>query len=242
VITVVTPVSPIPSHPDTAILDETIESVRHHLPDAEILITFDGVRPEQEHRRADYEEFMRRALWKVDHAWGKCAAWIYDDHTHQVGMLRGIIDEIQTPLMMYVEQDTPLVTDEPIDWDAITRFILDGHSNCVRLAHEAVIPGEHMHLMHGDDQGFIRTSQYSARPHVASVAYYRRLLDHFSPNACSFLEDKLYGVVDEAFHIDGLAGWRQHRIHIYNPGQNMKRSYHLDGRAGEPKWDELQVF
>lgn len=244
-ITVVIPVSPIPSHPDTVILDETLDSVRHHLPNSEIIVTFDGVRPEHEGRRADYEEFIRRALWRMDKTYGNTVPFLFENHTHQVGMLRAVLDEIRTPLMMYVEQDTPLVTDEPIDFGAIEQFITVGGSNCVRLSHEGVLPQEHLPMMHGlDGDLFLRTSQWSQRPHIASVAYYRRILAaHFTPQACSFIEDQMHGVLDEAFKVDGLAGWAQHRVHLYHPpGGNLKRSWHLDGRAGEPKLDSSQVF
>lgn len=243
-ITVVIPVSPIKSHPETTILAETVESVRHWLPTSEILLTFDGVRKEQNSRRKDYEEFIRRALELADWKWRNVVPFIFDRHEHQTGMLRSVIDEIRTPLLMYVEQDTPLVTDEPIDWELITDLIEDGTSNLVRLYHEAILQPEHAHLMHGYEGGhFVRTSQWSQRPHVASVAYYRRILNaHFTPDAKCFLEDKLHSVLDESYRVDGLAGWLQHRVHIYNPGENMKRSVHIDGRAGEPKYDASQVF
>lgn len=241
--TVVVPVSPIVSHPDTSILEETLRSVRHHLPDVEILLTFDGVRPEHEHRRGDYEEFIRRVLWRADHHYGNIAPFVFDEHRHQSGMLQAVLDEIETPLLMYVEQDTPLVTDEPIDFDKIAGFILAGHSNLARLHHEAVIPTEHTHMVHGDDQGFIRTSQWSQRPHVASTAFYRRIMaDYFTPDSRAFIEERMHGVVDNAFCRDGIHGWEQYRLHIYNPGSNLKRSYHVDGRRGEPRYDEQQVF
>jgi hypothetical protein len=255
VITAVVPVSPIKSHPDTAVLDETLDSIRHHLPDAEIIVTFDGVREQQEGRRADYEEFIRRALWRLDKHYGNTFPVIFTEHTHQVGMLRAVLDEIRTPLLMYVEQDTPLVVDEPVDWEAITHFLISGRSNAVRLHHEAVIPDAHKHMIHGTERldgpawkgrrtSFLQTSQWSQRPHVASVAYYRRILtNHFSSSAKSFIEDMMHGVVDEAYNVDGLTGWMQHRVHIYNPdGENMKRSYHTDGRAGEQKFASSQVF
>jgi hypothetical protein len=244
VITVVTPVSVIKSHPDTSILEETIGSVRALFPTAEIFLTFDGLREEQHNRRHDYDEFIYQALWLADHKWGNVVPWLFDEHLHQSGMLREVIDRINTTLMMYVEADTPLVVDEPTDFESISDFLLDGHSNVVRLHHEAVIPAEHKHLVHGYDNGFIRTSQWSQRPHVASVAYYRRILEsHFSANAKCFIEDKMHGILDQAEAVDGHAGWLQHRVHIYDPGNgNMKRSYHIDGRAGEPKYDETQVF
>lgn len=244
-ITVVVPASPIKSHPETAILDTTLDSIRHHLPEAEIILTFDGVRAEQQDRYDAYEEFIRRALWRADKHYGAVCPFIFEEHRHQSGMLRAVMDEIRTPLMMYVEADTPLVTDESIEWDAITEFILSGESNLVRFSHEASIHPEHKHLMLGQDGDlFMRTAQFSARPHVASVAYYRRLLEsHFSEKSCCFLEDRLYGVVENAYFRDGFQGWNQHRLHLLTPtGNSIKRSSHLDGRAGEPKWDETQVY
>jgi hypothetical protein len=243
-ITIVVPVSPIKSHPDTAILAETIGSVRKLFPTAEIFLTFDGVRAEQEHRRADYNEFIHRALWLADHSWGNVVPFLFDTHEHQSGMMRHVIDKIDTTLLMYVEQDTPLVTDEPIDFLKIDKFIVDGHSNLVRLYHEGVMPEEHHHLMHGRTDVFIETSQWSQRPHIASTAYYRRILSsHFTADAKCFIEDRMYGILEEAERIDGYQGWIQHRVHIYDPGHgNMKRSYHTDGRAGEAKFDDTQVY
>jgi hypothetical protein len=243
-ITVVTPVSPIKSHPDTAILEETITSIRTLFPTAEIFLTFDGVREEQQNRRADYDEFVRRTLWLADHIWGNIVPFLFDSHEHQSGMMRHIIDKIDTTLLLYVEQDTPLVVDEPTDVNAITDFILGGYSNVVRLYHEGVMPAEHKHLMHGRTDVFIETSQWSQRPHIASTAYYRRILNsHFTEDAKCFIEDRMYGILEEAERIDGYQGWVQHRVHIYDPGNgNMKRSYHTDGRAGEAKYDDTQVY
>lgn len=263
VVTVIIPVSPIVSHPDTAILDETIESIRFHHPDAEILITFDGVRPEQKHRRQDYEEHIQRVLWKADHdpLWRPVCPFIFEEHRHQSGMLKAVIDEIRTPLLLYVEADCPLVTDEPIDWGNITDFITSGASNLVRLHHEGVIPEAHKHMMlqrtkhyndHDPDNDwrprsimtYMQTVQWSQRPHIASTAYYRRILDaHFSPDSRCFIEDRMHGIVDNAYRRDGIQGWNQHRLHIYHPDTgNIKRSYTTDGRAGEPKYDATQLW
>jgi hypothetical protein len=244
VISVVVPVSPIPSHPSTAILEETVASIRHHLPDSELFLTFDGVRAEQEDRTKAYEEHIRQILWKAKQ-WGRVVPWVFDRHCHQTGMLRFTLNDIRDPLLLYVEQDTPLVTDEPINWDEISGWIKMGMSDLVRLYHEATPPEEHKHLLGAWVTGFQETWQWSQRPHVASVAYYRRIMDsHFTPEAKSFIEDRMYGVVEEAHKLDGDLGWQQHRIHIYAPESdgNWKRSYHLDGRAGSEKFDYSQVY
>jgi len=237
-ITAVVPVSPIPSHPDTVILRETLASIRHHLSDAEIIVTFDGIRPEQEDRRADYDEHVRRVSRLVDE---NTRTVIFFDHRHQVGMLRAVIGEIYTPLMIYVEQDTPLVTDLPIDIEDIAAQLMSGRSDLVRLHHEAVIPDAHRHLMHGRTGAFLRTSQWSQRPHIARTDYYQRILDdHFSADARCFIEDRMHGVIQDAW---GTGDKDAHRLHIWRPTDgNFKRTYHLDGRAGTAKYDAEQRF
>lgn len=237
-LTVVVPASPLPSHPDTAVIDETLSSVRHHLPDVPLLVTFDGVRPEQEHLREAYEDHIHQVMKRWDAAY-----FMFEKQTHQVGMLRSVIDSIETPLLMYVEADAPLLTDRHIDWDLITGFLQSGRSNCVRLYHEECVPAGHGHLMFGmePDAPFLRTSQYSARPHIATVEQYRKWLTEFSPEANTFLEDKLHSVVQESVK---LQGWWSQKCHIYAPAddQGFRRSSHLDGRAGGPKFDDSLVF
>lgn len=246
-ITVIIPTSPIKSHPSTEIIDETIASVRTHLPDCQIIITLDGVRPENENRRQDYEEFTRRLLWKCNHEYTDVLPIIFDQHTHQVGMAKAVMDLIKTPLLLYMEADTPLTPDMAIEWEEICNTLLAGTSNMVRFHFESRIPEEHMHMVHGMEEGLpinlMRTSQWSQRPHLASTAFYKRILsNHFSENAKSFIEDRMHGVLHEAYRQDGMLGWNQFRVHIYTPDGNIKRSYHTDGRAGEAKYDGTQVF
>ena len=233
-VTVVTPVSPIKQHPEFTILRETLESVRAHLPTAEIVLMFDGVRPELEHRRSDYEEAIRRILWWCDKELGNVCPHVFDPHLHQVGMLRRVIDTVRTPLVLFVEQDTPLER-EPIDWAACQDMILSGTADVVRFHHESSIPRAHKYLMRERQGDFLRTLQYSARPHLASVAYYKRaLVENFSPHANTFLEDVL--------HSSAQVEPDRHKIYIYAPEGNMRRSYHLDGRAGEDKFEDRLVF
>lgn len=239
-ITAVIPTSPFKSQPDTSIIDETIASIRHHL-DCEIIVTFDGVRKEDKSKRADYQEYIRRVLYKHD-----IIPYIFDDHQHQVGMMRHLLenDEIKTPLLLYMESDAPLVTDYEIPLKELGERILSGESDLIRFHHEGVVPKEHNHMIIGKvENDLLRTCQWSQRPHLSSVAYYRRILgEHFSPKANSFIEDKMHSVAHQAYERDGLQGWQQHKLHIYHPGGNIKRSYHTDQRDGGAKYDEKQRF
>lgn len=237
--TVIVPVSPIKSHPSVEILEETVDSVRHHLPKAEVFLTFDGVRREQEDKRLVYELFIEKALWLADHKWKNTLPFIYEDHKHQSGMMKAVIGKVETPLLMYVEQDTPLVIQRSIDFRSIHALITSGKSDLVRLHHETRIPEEHDYLMHGAETvSYMRTSQWSQRPHVASTAFYRRILDsYFGPNDRAFIEDRMYGIVRNHYCDYGIFGWQQFRLHIATGAGNIQRSYHLDGRAGEKKYE-----
>lgn len=243
-VTVIIPCSPIKSHPSTEIIDETINSVRHHLPDSEIIVTLDGVREEQEDRRGAYEEFKRRLLWKCYHEYKNIVVLDFDEHSHQVKMAREALKMVNTDIILYCEQDTPLTIDMDIDWDKCLNFIRSGEANMIRFHFEAQVPEPHKHMMIGEvENGFLRTAQWSQRPHLASKAYYSRILDnYFSPDAICFIEDKMHGIVHEALLTEGMNGWYQHRLWIYHPDENIKRSYHTDGRAGEAKWDNTQVW
>src|SRR5438128_265611 len=126
-ITVLVSTSPIPSHPSTAVIDETIASVRKQLPDSEIILMCDGVRPEQEDRRGDYEEYLRRVLWKADHEWGNVLPLVSDEHLHQAGCTKRALEHINTRLMLFVEGDTPL-TDGYIPWGALVNVSRNGET------------------------------------------------------------------------------------------------------------------
>lgn len=243
-ITAVIPVSPIKSHPSVDILEATIESIRYHLPDSEIIITFDGVRKEQEDLRADYNEFIRRALFLCNTKWN-AIPMIFKDHTHQVGMAKVALEEVKTPIILYCEQDTPLVTDEPIDWPMLRASLTLTQANIIRFHFEAGIPEPHKYLMIGEpEMNLLKTVQWSQRPHLASTDFYKWVLENnFTKNAKCFIEDKLHSVVQKDYASMGFRGWSIWKLFIYYPDpKNIKRSLNNDGRAGGTKYDETQVF
>lgn len=242
-ITVLVSSSLVRSHPDTRIIDETVASIRRQLPDSEIILMCDGVRAEQEDRRGDYEEYLRRVLWKADHEWGNVLPLVFDEHLHQAVCTKRGLAHVRTPFMLFMEADTPL-TDGHIPWGGLSETIRRGDANVIRFSHESQILDVHRYLMLDaapqDIRGvpMTRTLQWSQRPHLASVAWYRELLDRWFPNdERNFIEDVIYGKLLTAYERDGEMGWLGWRTWIYTPERNIQRSYHLDGRAGEDKFD-----
>jgi hypothetical protein len=243
-VTVVIPTSPIASHPDTGIFEETLASVRYWFPDAEVIVTCDGVRPEQEHYRDRYEKYLANLTWLAGRD-GRVLPVVHDEHLHQAEMLRRALPLVESPLVLFVEHDTPLVTDEPIDWESVQAAVLSGEVDLVRFHYESGVHPEHEHLMLDDKPRdvagapLLRTVQWSQRPHLAATGFYRRLLEQeFRAGYVGMVEDLMHGVVHNAWREFGLAGWDRYRLAMYAPEGNIKRSLHLDGRGDDPKWPE----
>lgn len=246
-LTVVIPTSVIPSHPSTAILEETIEAVRTQLPEAEIIITFDGIRDQQKDRKADYEEYIRKALWLCNNKWHNVLPVIFRTHQHQASMLRATLPKIRTPYLLYVEHDAPVVPDRVIEWEALKKVMDSGEADIIRLHHEELVLPEHKHLMFGccseqlGEAWLHKTMQWSQRPHIARVSFYERLLDqYFHPDSKTMIEDVMHGIVQGECEKHGINGWYNFRIWLYTPKTDklgIKRSYHTDGRGADEKYE-----
>lgn len=232
-ITVLIPTSPIPSHPETTIIDEVVASVRRDLPNSEIIIMMDGVRPAVEHRRAQYEEYKRRLLWKANHEWKNVLCAHFDHPTQQADMTRWVLDNmVKTPYVLFMEHDAVLLTERHINWDAIVATIDAGEANMVRLYWRPQIHPEHLYLMRGSYRSggtvFERTVQYSQWPNVASAAFYRRILaDHFPVGKPAMIETVMYSPVVEY-------PWDRYKVVIYTPDGDACVWVHRNGRQGDP--------
>lgn len=245
-ITVIIPVSPWKSHPDTSILETTIKSIRAHLPDSEIIITFDGVRSEQKDRFNDYQEFVKKMLWKINTEYTNVLPLFFMTHSHQVKMMREALKYVRTESVIYVEGDSPLYEDREIDWDYISVLISRRDANIIRLYNKDEIPEVHEYLMHHDidatngDDLYVATSQWSQQPHIVRTDTYREIINnYFSEKSICFIEDKIYYPIAN----DGQNGnWEKWKMYIYIPKDKKPRSYHLDGRSGAEKYDDRQVF
>lgn len=229
-VTIILATSILPSHPDTKIIDETISALRVHFPNNEIIMQIDGLREERMFRKADYDEYKNRVLWKCLHEWKNVLPIIFDNHSHQTTMMKQTIDIIDTSVMLYVEGDAPITPDCEIEWQKCLDMLAYNKANTIRFHFEASIPKDHEHLMFGLEDGFMKTTQWSQRPHLSKVKYYREVILPFSDEK-TFIEDRFHGKVQDD-------GWDEHKLWIYHPEGNIKRSYHLDGREGTQKFTE----
>ena len=239
-VTVLITASPSPTHPSLELLNETIGSIRWHLPTAKIIVAWDGVRDEQRHLLMQYE-LARLAAFGL---WKNVVFDVSFHHLHQANLAKRAMRLVTTPTVLFVEHDTPLRT-ELIEWRPIIDALRARRLNLVRFHHEAQIHPEHRWLMVDtqprDYDGFqaMRTMQWSQRPHLADSLWYRRMLStYFGDSARTMIEDTMHGVVDHAWRERGRDGADEWRLALYVPREgNMVRSYHSDARKGEEKYE-----
>ena len=241
-LTVIVVTSVIPDHPDTSMLEVTLASIRERT-DAEILILCDGVRSEQSEEGQRYLEYVRRVMLLAE-SWVDVTPVFFEEFSHQSGMMRRALDEfITSEYVMFIEHDTPLVGEIPID-----RILTDmntGVMNLVRFYHEAAVHEEHaaMFLEATPKEGwpYVRTVQWSQRPHIARCSFYADLMSRFfSSDARTMLEDVLYPAEEFAWRKHGMeSAWREWKTVLYAPEGGYVRSGHLDGRADDPKYPML---
>lgn len=221
---------------------ETVSSVFERFSEAEVMITCDGVRESHEHRRRDYARYVRdlRDLYWDDE---RVTIEVHDTPRHQSGMLARVLPNVRTKLLMYVEHDCPLTGEVPED--LIAWAIMAGEADVVRLYPFTRIEPEHEHMMleptvTWDGLPVRRTWQWSQRPHVASIAYYRSVIEPMLDDARPrFIEEMMASVCSTAFVEWGMLGWYRHRLVIYEPeGDNIQRSLHTDGRGEDPPYIE----
>lgn len=230
---VLMPTSPIPSHPDPDVLLQTLASVRAQLGNVRIHVMADGVRPEQAHLANAYHQALRQVLELAVNSpgWRNVVVHLHDEHQHQARMTRAALRHVRTPMVLFVEHDTPLVGEVP--WDQALNVVGTRQLDVLRFYHDARIEPQHAHLMHGHSEpGLLPvqlTEQWSQRPHLARTPWYRRqLAEHFDPDERWMIEDRMHSVAQDP-RWPGTIG-------IYEPEGNVQRSTHLDGRQNEPKW------
>ena len=230
-VTILIPTSPIPSHPSTALIDETIAGIRNYFPTAKIIIMCDGVRASVEHRRGQYNEYLCRIMARCEHGpypYINTQMKMFADPTQQAWMTRETLKEVTTPYVIFNEHDATLRANPPIEWDAIFHLLGTDEANMVRFYHWDRIWHEHEYLMRDhivfENVEFVRTVQFSGWPFIAKTDYLRRLVtDYFGPYDRKMIETGLYGPICSA-------PWDAHKMVIYYP-DNADCFVHRDGRT-----------
>lgn len=223
---------------------QVIDSVRNQaeLADVEILIACDGVRPEQENIRPVYEAYLAELVAWCNLPGSQCVPFIRTEFGHQGLTLRDVLDEVNTPLMLVCEHDIRFYDDADIPWAKLAGQVEDGEAWVVRFSFESRVLPQYEYLMLDEKpiNGLRRTGQWSQRPHLASTEKYREWLEaYIGDDSRCMVEDCLYGVVSHYFRTYGEQGWDRFRVAIYHPEGNIERCYHLDGRKGDVKFDQI---
>lgn len=235
-ITIVMPTSPIPSHPSTELIDDSISKIRQYT-DAKIIIMFDGVHESLEHRRYEYENYKTLVTSRIDNGhYGDCKRVVFEAHHHQAMMTRKTLDFVETPLIMFCEHDCAPIMEIPFT-EICDLIATDNSINYMRFNIFQMILPEHLDLMIGvgEKNGikFTRTIQWSQRPHIAKTDWYRKILEnHFAPTHKTMIEDVMHSVVQVDYHTTGKDNFG---LTIYTPEGNQLRSYHSDARGSDTK-------
>lgn len=249
-ITAVISTSPSPLHPSTDHLETVIESVRERLgPDVEIIISADGVRPEQTDRAEQYAEYLYRVAHCCATAWRQVVPIFQPVWGHQALTTRAALAKVHSPLVLFLEHDTPLEGD--IDWGRAVATM--EHLNVLRFLHESEILPDYWRMMLDggaptdlapDGVPVVRTLQWSQRPHLAWTGFYRSVLrTYFGEKSRTMIEDVMHGVVDHARREQGAEeAWGLWRLGIYAADPNLRRSYHLDSRRDDEKFPMIYEY
>ncbi len=217
--TILIPTSPIPSHPNITHIQNCIERVRSYLPTSEIIIMVDGWNV------VSYDEYVRRLLEYAKHAFN-IRVVIFDQHLHQTGMTKKVLETVTTKYLFYVEHDTYPMGEIP--FTQLLGLLARDDVNSIRLFHYAEVHPDHTHLFgKPQDVGglpLMKTFQWSQRPHLAKVSWYKQILNDYCQRN-DMIEDIMYYVCKDA----GWAGWMG--MWVYSPEGNMVRSGHSYGRT-----------
>lgn len=222
VVTAVVTTSPIPSHPSTAVIDETYESIRHHFPTIPIMILADGVREEQTCWKERYATYLQSINQKE---WPGVQIHQFQKFMHQAGMIRETLNQVRTPLILWIEHDLPLVKDH-IPWDGISQALLDNTVCSVRF----LMQGESKkpYYERGDIEvhgvSLTKTVEFTSLPNIARKDMYEFIVPHFDHAQIHLECNNTQGL----FHKDDCDKWK---LSIYNPPDGKARVGSLDGRS-----------
>jgi hypothetical protein len=230
-LTVVVQTSFVPAHPDTAMLERSLASLKLLGQRPRFLFLFDGLRGSaEEERRYQWYKRLVRAQFP-----GECfeaAEWVGSG-----GCLRRALDRVTTPYLLYWEHDWEL--NRPIDTAGVLRTLRDQPAvRSVRLNQRVTLqaPGDLELLQRPSEAAvpLVATPCWSANPHFARTETYRSFV---LPRCVDGqpLEVPLFEEALRAYRDRGLP--RQHADWgncIYGSIGDAAVVSHLDGRTFVP--------
>lgn len=230
-----------------AMVGEVIASTQMfpELRGCDVIVAADGVPPEQADREADYWRALQQVLYEANQERPYVVPVVCDGWGHQANTLRAGLARVRTDLVLVMEHDTPLVA-EPIEWLAAFTTIDQGDDlDVLRFYPETKVRDEWTHLLldghltkySPDKLRYLRTAQWSQRPHLARTSWYRAVMDtYFAPECRCYVEEVLQPVADHwNIGVGRMPDPQQHifRLGIYAPmADSIQRSTHLDARQG----------
>lgn len=225
-ITVLIPTSAIPSHPNPALMDETMAGIKFHFPESQTIILADGIWSGIAHRQHQYQKYLEA----IERRYPNTRIVKFPVHTQQTAMAQYAIQNfVQTKLVFWNEHDAPLRIDRAIDWDKIVWEIESGDAGLVRFTYfDEGIHEAHEHLTRGryrwDDVTFVKTVQFSGWSFLTTVDYFVRKIFSGPPIEKQMLELRQYERVVNA-------PWEEYKVVIYCPDPPAQRFRHSNGRG-----------
>lgn len=247
-ITVLMSSSPIESHPSTEVIEKSVRQIRAYpeLKNAEIILLLDGVRAEQEHRREDYTEYIRRVieLCKWDKDFYGVLPVIFDEYTQQARMVKDSLKLVKTPLVFFCEHDC--YPEGEIDFKGMIDSLSEEPDiNYIGLSIFESIPEERAHFFTAGNKfvngiNLLRTSSYSGRPHLALTSWYQKVMDSYFDDTCRcYIEFYLEPIFYKGLR-DGISTYKDVGMWQYMPDDtNICRSGTSNGRGNEQRYDEI---
>lgn len=224
-ITVLLFTSHVPSHPDSWLIENVYDSIRHHLPTVRIIVLADGYNGLEPPEYIQFKENIKQKNWEVIE---------FEKKSHQTLMLRHALltpGLITTPLVMVAEHDWGL---KPlhIDWKGIVETLTVPLSDfsMIELRQDKIGIWEWKDNFFRDpvdvnNLKLMPTTLFQCPTHIARCDWYRRLAYAlFIPD---FLErDELQLALKVSGAVSEMA--------CYLPAGPIGRLYHLNGR--EVRW------
>ena len=253
-LTIVITTSPIPTHPNTNIIESTIDSLMNikEIKNCKIIITFDGCNDERFNVRYEQYKININELIKNKYEFRNVICVYADEYVHQTNTIRNSMKYINTPFMFVIEHDWLIFGDikfrEIISvmnmYKKIIKCVrlnyLSGYMYSNKLYPPFVVPEP----IDFNGVKLIYTDKWSCHPHISHKDSYEFYFHFISDKTRCYMEEILYGMEYTRIQINHL-NFYEFGTWIYGePSDNMLHIRHIDGRNSESmkKVDSIFIY